>query len=202
MSTSRAATLQKAEANPAEIQVLYVEWQKLTKQYLHNEKEWKARKLSHIDFEALVDPIISQRDAVEKAIFGQACKGVKDLRVLTVIAAYFSWLIPDFNDAIGREATLLASSIQVNAALPNSQELYGKTSHDMTTVEGRMAWFTERYNVPVAVLSYDPVEGELVMLQALGDWCLEHGVSVDWLFVGGVVALVTHFRNLHLKVRT
>lgn len=94
------------------IQSLFIEWQKLTGQYLQSEKEWKARKLHHADFEASTDPILSQRDAIEKAIFGQPCKDVKDLRVLTVIAAYFSWLIPEFNDAIGRETTLLASSIK------------------------------------------------------------------------------------------
>lgn len=69
---------------------------------------------------------------------------------------------------------------------------------DLKTAEDRIAWFCEHFQVTPPELEYDEEEPDAFLLtDELVKWCSCEGVSLDWLFCGGVAGMAATFRETH-----
>ncbi|TNC74149.1 hypothetical protein [Rubellimicrobium roseum] len=72
---------------------------------------------------------------------------------------------------------------------------------DLSTIEGRIAACCDWFGLTPPTLTYDeedPAGGPL-MTDALLDWMLDSGVSLDWLISGEVKGMAAVFRRATLK---
>lgn len=70
-------------------------------------------------------------------------------------------------------------------------------AYDLTTVEGRIEWFSEAYEIEPLALTYDPEDpdGGPLLTDAMIAWCDVEGVSIDWLICGSIRGPVSTYRE-------
>ncbi|WP_111734672.1 hypothetical protein [Roseovarius amoyensis] len=67
---------------------------------------------------------------------------------------------------------------------------------DLNTLEDRIAWFCEHFEVSPPKIEYDEDEpGAVLLTDELLKWCRVEGISIDWLFAGGVGSMAAVFRD-------
>ncbi|MEY8827668.1 hypothetical protein AB9K34_04495 [Sedimentitalea sp. XS_ASV28] len=79
-----------------------------------------------------------------------------------------------------------------------SYTFYSEDDADMTTPEGRLAWFCAHFEIDAPALAYDPDEpDELLLTDELLGFCGREGLNLDWLFSGYVGGPLAVYREKH-----
>ena len=73
---------------------------------------------------------------------------------------------------------------------------YSEKNADLTTFEGRVAWFCAHFELDAPALKYDPDEPDAVLLtDELIEWFRIEGVSLDWLIAGTCAGPLATYRE-------
>lgn len=91
---------------------LHQDWLHLSDKLDAIDAEFESGKLADAGFEAANDPVLDERNGVERAILAQPCQNVADLRICVELAAYYDFAVPRFNAAALAGAALLAPEIR------------------------------------------------------------------------------------------
>ena len=82
-------------------------------------------------------------------------------------------------------------------------EFVHEADYDLTSVEGRFAWFCDEFGIDRPVLELDPDDPSapegILLTEKLTKWLQASGMPYDFAFVGGITSSVAVYRKKHLE---
>lgn len=94
----------QAATNPdTPVMRLFREWEALTSRHKATEAEWERDNLTNEAFQAVVDPLLEQRDQIEERMMSERCEDLRDLGAIAAVAECFDWAVGDYNNRLGHQ---------------------------------------------------------------------------------------------------